>query len=310
MAQVSNDPGKDFVIAGEYRLVNKLGSGSFGDVYSAIRVRTKAEFAVKLENIKSRHVQLQYEHSVYKRLQGGSGIPCVHMFGQEKNFNFLVLDLMGKTVEECFNMCERKFSMKTVLFLAEQMLARIEYIHSRGFIHRDIKPDNFVMGNKLMSNKVFIIDFGLAKRYRDRNGHIPYREGKSLTGTARYASITAHIGGEQSRRDDLESLGYVLIYLCSGCLPWQGLPAKDKKEKYARISQKKQSTPIEKLCHGLPAEFVAYIKYCRSLKFDETPDYTYLRNLFQNLRRTICNGEEVIYDWMKPRNVPTCLSRR
>ncbi|KAI1720954.1 protein kinase domain-containing protein [Ditylenchus destructor] len=306
-ALVSNDPGKDFVIAGQYQLRTKLGSGSFGDVYSAISLKTSSEYAIKLEHIKARHPQLQYEYKVYKMLQGGSRIPCVHTFGQERNFNFLIVDILGKSVEEYFIMCERKFSLKTVLHLAQQMLSAIEFVHSRGLIHRDIKPDNFVMGLRLMHNKLYMIDFGLAKKYRDSRSleHIPYREGKSLTGTARYASINAHIGAEQSRRDDLESLGYVLVYLCAGVLPWQGLPAKDKKEKYTRISQKKQATTIEKLCQGLPAEFVAYLKYSRSLRFEETPDYKYLDTLFQNLRRTVSTTNELVYDWSKPRNLPT-----
>ena len=168
--------------------------------------------------------------------------------------------------------------------LADQMLTRIEFVHSRNFIHRDIKPDNFLMGVNSLNHKCYIIDFGLAKKYRNAmRQHIPYKEGKNLTGTARYASINAHQGIEQSRRDDLESLGYVLMYFNVSQLPWQGLRAANKKQKYERICEKKVSTSPESLCNGYPEEFRIYISYCRSLKFEDAPDYSYLRQLFKKV---------------------------
>lgn len=135
------------------------------------------------------------------------------------------------------------------------------------------------------ANQVHIIDFGLAKKYRDPKTHIhiPYRENKNLTGTARYASINTHLGIEQSRRDDMESLGYVMMYFLRGSLPWQGLKAATKRQKYEKISEKKMSTPIEVLCKGYPMEFVTYFQYCRSLRFDDKPDYSYLRKMFRDL---------------------------
>ena len=153
------------------------------------------------------------------------------------------------------------------------------------FIHRDIKPDNFLMGLGRRSNVVYIIDFGLAKRYRDpkTHVHIMYRENKHLTGTPRYASINNHLGIEQSRRDDLESLGYVFMYFLRGSLPWQGLRANTKKQKYQKIMEKKMATPIDLLCKGFPDEFRIYFEYCRALRFADKPDYSYLRRLFKDL---------------------------
>ena len=180
--------------------------------------------------------------------------------------------------------------------LADQMLARLEFIHSKNFIHRDMKPDNFLIGLSKKSNIVHIIDFGLAKKFNDpkTNAHIPYKDGKSLTGTARYASINTHLGIEQSRRDDLEGLGYVLLYLLKGSLPWQGLPARSKKEKYTKILQVKTDTSVDVLCRGHPNEFMIYLNYCRNLGFEDKPDYSYLRRMFKEL----FSREEYDYDYL------------
>merc|ERR1719356_740297 len=179
------------------------------------------------------------------------------------------------------------------------MLYRIEYLHTKNFIHRDIKPDNFLVGTNKKAATVHLIDFGLAKKYRDPKSqqHIPYVEGKSLTGTARYASINAHIGVEQSRRDDLEALGYVLMYFNRGQLPWQGLKANTKKEKYNRIAEKKMSTPVEILCKHFPTEFATYLNYCRALRFDDKPDYAYLRRLFRDLFFRQGYAADYRFDW-------------
>jgi serine/threonine protein kinase len=193
-------------------------------------------------------------------------------------------------------------------------LQRIEFVHSRHFLHRDIKPDNFLIGIGKKQHYVYIIDFGLAKRFRDpKTGeHIPYRDGKNLTGTARYASVNTHLGIgkphsspfsnqpsiEQSRRDDLESLGFVLMYFNRGNLPWQGLPAKTKKEKYEKIRDKKLSTSIEALTKGYPEEFAIYMNYCRSLKFEEKPDIGYLRKLFKDLFYRMGYDYDFVFDWM------------
>lgn len=171
-------------------------------------------------------------------------------------------------------------------------------------MHRDIKPDNFLIGSNKDSDTIYVIDFGLAKHYKDpRTGqHIPYRDGKSLTGTARYASLNTHLGVEQSRRDDLEGLGYVLVYFLKGGLPWQGLQAKDHKEKYEKIKNKKQSISVEKLCEGLPCEFAMYLKYCRTLRFDEDPSYVHLRRLFSILFKEEGLTMDHAFDWVELKN--------
>lgn len=290
-----------YLIAGRYKLLDKLGSGSFGEIFTGMNVHDNEKVAIKLEPMKTRHPQLHYESRVYKALRGGSGIPNAWWFGTEGEYNIMVMDLLSSSLEDLFAKCNRKFSLKTILMLAQQMIRLIEYMHNKNFIHRDIKPDNFVMGRNKKASVVHIIDFGLAKKYRDSktNAHLPYRTLKSLTGTPRYASLNTHLGIEQSRRDDLESLGYVLMYFCRGSLPWQGLPAKNKKQKYQRITEKKASTTIEQLCEGYPTEFMTYLQYCRSLRFTDKPDYDYLVKLFRDLFQRKGYKYDGIFDWMK-----------
>ncbi|KAK2371242.1 Casein kinase 1-like protein 2 [Trifolium repens] len=286
-------------IGNKFRLGRKIGSGSFGEIYLGTNIQTNEEVAIKLENVKTKHPQLLYESKLYKVLQGGTGIPNVRWYGVEGEYNVLVMDLLGPSLEDLFSFCSRKLSLKTVLMLADQMINRVEYIHSKSFLHRDIKPDNFLMGLGRRANQVYAIDFGLAKKYRDTSTHqhIPYRENKNLTGTARYASMNTHLGIEQSRRDDLESLGYVLMYFLRGSLPWQGLKAGTKKQKYEKISEKKVSTSIESLCRGYPSEFASYFHYCRSLRFDDKPDYAYLKRLFRDLFIREGFQFDYVFDW-------------
>ena len=291
-----------------------------GDIYLGINIISGEEVAIKLESVKAKHPQLEYESKVYKTLAGGVGVPFVRWFGTECDYNAMVIDLLGPSLEDLFNFCNRKFSLKTVLLLADQLvshfviirsggcpdepntprqISRIEYIHSRNFIHRDIKPDNFLMGIGKRGNQVNVIDFGLAKKYRDPKTHlhIPYRENKNLTGTARYTSINTHLGVEQARRDDLESLAYVLMYFLRGSLPWQGLKAATKKQKYDRIMEKKMTTPTDLLCRGFPNEFGIFLNYTRALRFDDKPDYSYLRKLFRDLFVREGYQYDYVFDW-------------
>lgn len=291
-------------IAKRFKLGRKIGSGSFGDIYLGKDIPSGEDVAIKLECIKTRHPQLHYESKLYRVLAGEGGvpprgIPRMRWYGQEGNYNVLIMDLLGPSLEDLFNYCGRSFTLQTVCMLALELLDRIQYIHTKNFIHRDIKPDNFLIGVGKLCSTVYAIDFGLAKRYRNPKtmSHIRYREHKHLTGTPRYASVNNHLGIEQSRRDDLESLGFVLMYFLRGSLPWQGLRANTKKQKYQKILEKKLATPFTLLCKNFPREFVLYLEYCRQLRFEDTPDYKYLKTLFEQVLRRL-KGDGV-FDWVK-----------
>lgn len=286
-------------VARKFRIGPKIGSGSFGEIYAGTNVHTGEEVAIKLEPLKTKHPQLLYESKLYRVLQGGYGIPGVKWFGSEGDYNVLVIDLLGPSLEDLFNYCGKRLTLKTVLLLAEQMISRLEFMHSRSYIHRDVKPDNFLIGTGTRKHICYVIDFGLAKKFQDpRTGrHIPYIEGKNLTGTARYASISTHLGIEQSRRDDMESLGFVLMYFLRGCLPWQGLKANTKKQKYQRILERKQATHPEQLCRGYPSEFRDFFAHCSAMGFEDRPDYRYLKRIFKDLFDRQGFVDDGLYDW-------------
>lgn len=214
------------LVANRYRVENtrasKLGSGAFGEVVQGRDTQSGQAVAVKLEPLQAKHPQVEHEARIYQVIEDGLGVPTVHHVEQTGLYTVMVMDCLGKSLEDLFSLCKRKFSVKTVLMIADQVLQRVEYLHSRGFLHRDIKPDNFLIGRNGRAHYIYLIDLGLAKRFKDSRSdeHIPYREDKQLTGTARYASLWTHQGVEQSRRDDLECLGYMLLYLLRGSLPW------------------------------------------------------------------------------------------
>ena len=278
-----------------------LGKGSFGKIYAGVNKTTGEEIAIKLEPINTKQPQLIYEYKIYKYLQNGFGIPKVYECSRDKNYTILIMDLLGDSLEKKFNECDRKFSLLTVLMIMEQLVTRIEFIHSKNLVHRDIKPENFLVGRGKKRNIIYAIDFGLSKKYRDsKTGlHIPYRDGKNLTGTARYASINTHLGIEQSRRDDIEALGYIMIYFLKGALPWQGMVINDPKKKYDKIKQLKYDIKIEDLCAGLPEEFIKFIQYARDMNFEDRPDYSYLRGLLRKIAKDnglVFNSSK--FDWI------------
>ena len=313
----SNISSDRFMINNIYSIVKMLGFGAFGEIHLAYDMSLKVMRAIKFEPTSHKNPQLKHEYTVLEQLNKVEntvintnqepiiGIPKVYYFDRHENkYNYLVMDLLGPSLSDLFQLKEKIFSLETVLLIGIQMISRIELVHEKGFLHRDIKPENFVIGLGQKSNLIHIIDFGLSKRYKDKatGQHIPYRENRDLVGTVRYASINAHLGIEQSRRDDIEGIGYVLVYFYLGRLPWQGKQDKGKPH-VSKIMEKKLITPPEILCKKMPVEFSYYFHYCRNLKFEDRPDYNMLKNLFLELLSSRVNlKEELVFDWFDEDN--------
>ena len=290
------DPMIGRIFFNKYTLIKKLGEGSFGSIYSA--KSQKNWYAIKLEN-KNRGQNLLENEAYIMSYLHGKRIPIIKSFGYSGDYNVLVMELMGKSLEEIFeNLPIKKMTVNCVGKLGLQMVEILEYIHNKHIIHRDIKPDNFVMGKGEKSKYLYLLDFGLAKKYRSSTTlkHYPIIKKKNLTGTARYASINALNGLTQSRRDDLEAVGYVLLYFLRGKLPWQGLHVKKKEDRYHKIMEIKMETTPFQLCKGFPKEFEKYVEYTRNLEFEQDPDYDFLKNLFNNILKEDKNSENG-YDW-------------
>lgn len=290
---------------GKFELGKRLGAGCFGEVYRGVNTETKEEVAVKFENrLAISSPQLEHEVEVLNLVkQSGSpqGFAECFYFGREGPFNCMVMELLGKSLEDHMQSCGGTFTVKTTTLVAEQVLQRIEFLHSKGIVHRDIKPENFMFGTKGKIHHIYAIDFGLCKRFWDKQ-HVPMKQKLSLTGTARYASINAHKGMEQSRRDDLEAIGHMFMYFLRGALPWSGLEAKTQEEKYRKIREKKEQIAISELCKGYPEAYGTYLSYCRNLDFTEKPDYNMLFKLIHDCREA--GTEDHQFQWLDPTRDP------
>ena len=309
------------LIAENFVLLTKIGHGSCGEIILSYSTNENIEVVLKKEDKKkfSKGSPLHIELKAYQTLLDISntmditgsksipqmniqGLPKFYGFGEKNDYYYLAQEFLGPNLSQLLKYCgKKKFTLGTICLIAIQVLNRIEYIHKRHYLHRDIKPDNFLIGNEEYTNIIYLIDFGAAKRFKDNktNQHIPYKEKRSFVGTYRYASVNAHLGLELSRRDDLISTGYVLIYMLKGMLPWQGIKDKDK---ISKLVQKKIQIPNDVLCSGLPNEFLHYMNYCKNLKFEERPDYDFLKGLFVKLLGLVVTNfklqpNEIIFDW-------------
>ena len=283
-------------------LNHKLGNGAFGEIYKGEEISTHKKIAIKCETVqKNKTSTLKSEIEILRYLRGIQGIPKIYLYIFSKSYNFMLFELLGPNIDELFHFCHKKFSLPTVLSLGLQMLNRIETIHSLHIIHRDIKPENFLIGKKDKVSTVYLCDFGLAKRFRDKKtgNHIPYNTKKHFAGTPSFASVYTHLGCEQSRRDDLESLAYILIYLGTGTLPWKGLKMKGKDEKYSKILYKKMNVKSDELLKGLPNEFMMFLQNVRDLQFEQKPDYEYLKGLLRKMNTTETPLENIKLDYIE-----------
>ena len=285
----------------KYQIIKEIGSGSFGNVFKAKELGEDNSYvAVKVERVEktdSNKSRLESEYNIYNAIQG-EGIPEVKHFSNNTNgLKILIMNFLGPSFEDLFNFCSRKFSLKTISMIAIQIISRLEHIHKIGIVHRDIKPENFLIGIGKDKSKMYIVDFGLSKPYIHNGKHIEFRNNKNFTGTYRYSSIRNHRGIEQSRRDDLESVGYMLVYFYKGILPWQGLRLSDKAERNRTIYRKKRTTDIGTITSGMPSQFHDYIQYCRLLRFSQNPDYDYLRGLFESIIESGGEKNDCIFDW-------------
>ncbi|CAF0924434.1 unnamed protein product [Adineta steineri] len=288
------------IIAERFLLKKKIGGGSFGQIYLAHDLEKNISVAVKTERIQAIVPQLPVEKMAFERMKDFIGFPKMIFYGQEKQYYVLVMDLLGPSLEDLFNFCNRSFTLHTTCMIIDQAISRTKQMHNQSLLHRDIKPDNFLMGIGHYSHIVYFVDFGLTKEYRDLVSYVHHNlvKGKNLAGTARYASLHTHTGLTQARRDDLESIVYSLLYFLKGSLPWQGIKAKTKRQKYEKIAELKQTIPLKELCSGMPSQIMTVYIYVKSLTFDEQPDYDYIKRQLRTI--IIANNQKYDYqfDWL------------
>lgn len=260
------------MIANKYKLIEKISQGSFGIVYKAENIRTKENVAIKLEKNTNEHKSLKFEAKIYQYLGKIDGFPQLKMFGTFDDINYMVIDLLGKPLSHMIHYY-KAFSLKTTLILGIQIINRIKTLHESQLIHRDIKPSNFIFGSGVKStNKLYLIDFGFAKRYLNNRTHIQENRIKNIIGSKNFVSLNVHKLVEPSRRDDLESCIYVILTMLFGTLEWFNnscdLEIYNLKNNILNVSE-------------VPTFAKTMLYYVRSLSFDETPDYEYIINVMK-----------------------------
>ncbi|KAG4091104.1 kinase-like domain-containing protein [Neocallimastix lanati (nom. inval.)] len=322
------------ILAGQWEVIEKLSEGTFGQVFSALNIRTNTKVAVKREPATIDYPQLEHERDMYSCLFQPShnkmitrygnasynmnsmdmryyhrnydkiknqnmdrpiGIPKVFHMGVEGNWNILVMEQLGPSLRDIQNSSPTgKLTLRAVAYCGMELINRFQFIHSKGIVFRDVKPDQFCVGNVNIpkDQTIYVVDFGLSSFYRDpvTKRHIPFRKpmkGRSRVGTARYASVNVHEGYDHTRRDDLESLAYVLIDLAKASLPWMGIKASSSREGWAKIRIRKREATLYEICGNLPNEFAKFLDYTRNLGFMEEPDYMYCYKLFEQLYRRL-----------------------
>lgn len=288
----------------KFEILEKIGGGSFGQIFKVKDKVSNQIVAMKIEKKREgKQLMVYREYQIMKDFKNETGFAQLHSYLKNDDYSYLVMSNLGPNLETLKISKGGSFSLKTTLMIGYQIISRIQTFHNKNFLHRDIKPENFVIGSIEDDKYIYLIDFGLSRSYIQEDGsHIPFRDKKGMVGTARYVSINTHLGYEQSRRDDLESIGYILVYLCKGGLPWQNLPAKNKEEKYEKILDIKKKTSVEELCKNLPTKFIDYFNYVKSLPFKSTPDYENLKDLFISMMKENEIKINYKFDWSKKTN--------
>lgn len=276
----------------------KVGEGRFGKVYKCTNKENGELLAVKREEDDSRLSYLQHEAAVYSRLRDSVGFPDLKWFGRQGNASFLVLPYLGRSLHQLLSECGGKFTLKTVLMIAHQLLCRLEFLHRKGIVHCDLNPRNILVGHGRNRWTFFLIDFGLSRFFLDENGnHVPCQDDCQIAGTMRYISLNVHHKKTCSRRDDLESLAYILIFMLRGTLPWAGLRENTIARMERKVRKLKETTPLGEICEGIPREFQTFLNEVRKLGYDEEPKYAQYREMFMNLFRSCGFLYDLKFDW-------------